>query len=41
MMGYLYNRWGKYKEAERRLSEALEIIQSAYLTPHAEAGHGE
>ena len=41
MMGYLYIEWGQYEKAEGYLTEALETIQSAYLTRHAEAAYGK
>ena len=41
MMGNLYNQWGQYEKAEEYLREALDIIESAYLTQHVEAAYGE
>ena len=41
MLGTLYSNWGQYEKAERYLTDALETIQSAYLTRHAEASWGE
>ena len=41
MMGTLYNDWGQYEKAESYLIDALEIIQSAYLTQHAGAAYGK
>ena len=41
MMGELYNKWGQYEKAEGYLTEALDIIRSAYLTRHIEAAEGE
>ena len=41
VMGDLYNKWGQYEKAEECLREALDIIESAYLTGHVEAAQGE
>ena len=41
VMGSLYNKWGQYEKAEECLRETLDIIESAYLTPHEEAAYGE